>query len=133
MAVEPHEGPEGSVFRIRGRAWRANRLVRVFYGVYCPPGAVCIDIAYLARVRTDSHGRFTFRVRAGEPQAGDDDRKIHAGGGFQFSQRTLSHRTITRKPRYEVGSSTEPSSRIVQRGLWATSQGWPSGSVNAAE
>ena len=90
------------MFRLRGRAWRPNRPVRVFYGVYCPPGAVCIAIAYLARVRTDRHGRFTFRVRAGEPQAGDADRKIHAGGGFEFSQRTRSHRTITRKPRYRV-------------------------------
>jgi hypothetical protein len=32
-----------------------------------------------------------------------------------------------------AGSSTEPSSRIVQRGLCATSHGWPSGSVKAAE
>ena len=32
-----------------------------------------------------------------------------------------------------AGSSAEPSSWIVQRGLWATSQGWPSGSVKAAE
>jgi hypothetical protein len=94
MAVEPREGPEGSVFRIRGRVWRPNRLVRVFYGVYCPPDAACIDIAYF--------GRFTFRVRAGQAQPGDDDRNIHAGGGFEFSQRTASHRTITRKPRYEV-------------------------------
>jgi hypothetical protein len=97
MAVEPREGPEGSVFRISGRAWRPNRPVRVFYGVYCPPGAVCIEIAYSARVRTDRHGRFRFRVRAGEPQSGDDERNIHAGGDFTFSQRS-----ITRKPRYRV-------------------------------
>jgi hypothetical protein len=102
MTVEPREGPEGSVFRISGRAWRPNRPVQVIYGVYCPPGAVCISIAYFARVRTDRHGRFTFRVRAGEAKAGDDDRKIHAGGDFEFSQRTASHRTITRKPRYVV-------------------------------
>ena len=102
MTVEPHEGPEGSVFRIRGRAWRPNRPVRVFYGVYCPPGAACPAIGYSGRVRTDRRGRFTFRVRAGESQAGDADRKIYAGGGFEFLQRTRSHRTITRQPHYEV-------------------------------
>jgi hypothetical protein len=31
------------------------------------------------------------------------------------------------------GSSTEPSSRTVQNGLCATSQGWPSGSTNTPE
>jgi deazaflavin-dependent oxidoreductase (nitroreductase family) len=31
------------------------------------------------------------------------------------------------------GSSIDPSSRIVQRGLWAISQAWPSGSTIAAE
>jgi hypothetical protein len=97
MSVEPRQGPEGSVLRIRGRAWRPNRLVRVFYGVYCPPGALCIDIAYIAHVRTDRRGRFTFRVRAGQPQAGDEDRHIHSGSGFTFSQRT-----VTRRPRYRV-------------------------------
>jgi hypothetical protein len=102
MAVEPREGLEGSVFRISGRAWRPNRPVQVFYGVPCPPGAICPAIGYSGRIRTNRRGRFTFRVRAGEPQSGGDDRNIHAGGGFKFSQRTASHRTITRKPRYRV-------------------------------
>lgn len=66
---------------------------------------------------------------------------IRAGGAPTFSQRIRTH-TVRRRPHYTVivaapgpywaGSSVEPSSRIVQRGLWATSQGWPSGSVNAA-
>ena len=30
----------------------------------------------------------------------------------------------------ELGRITAPSVVIVQRGLWATSQGWPSGSMN---
>ena len=102
MAVEPREGPEGSVFRISGRAWRPNRRVEVFYGVYCPPGALCPAIGYEGHIRTNRRGRFTFRVRAGQPQPGDDDRKIHAGAGFEFSQRTASQRTVTRKPRYRV-------------------------------
>ena len=69
----------------------------MFYGVYCRPEAACIEIAYFARVRTDRHGRFTFRVRAGQPQAGDEDRHIRSGSGFTFSQRT-----VTRRPRYRV-------------------------------
>jgi hypothetical protein len=97
MSVEPREGPEGSVFRIQGRGWQPRKRVRVFYGVYCRPQDACIEIAYIARVRTDRHGRFTFRVRAGQPQADDENRHIHAGSGFTFSQRT-----VTRRPRYRV-------------------------------
>ena len=29
MSVEPRQAPEGSVFRIKGRAWRPNRGVEV--------------------------------------------------------------------------------------------------------
>jgi len=97
MSVEPRQGREGSVFRLEGRGWRPQKRVSVVYGVYCPPEAACIEIAYFARVRTDRRGRFTFRVRAGQAQAGDRDRKIHSGSGFTFSQGT-----VTRKPRYGV-------------------------------
>jgi hypothetical protein len=97
MAVEPHEAPEGSVFRFEGRGWRPRKRVQVVYGVYCRPGEVCIRIAYVAHVRTDGRGRFTFRARAGEAQAGDRERKIVSGAGFMFSQRT-----VTRRPRYRV-------------------------------
>jgi len=102
MAVEPHAGPEGSVFRFEGRGWRPQRRVEVVYGVYCRPDEVCIEVAYFAHVRTDRHGRFSFRARAGQAHAGDSDHKIVSGSGFTFSQRTASHRTITRKPRYRV-------------------------------
>jgi len=97
MAVVPQEAPEGSVFRFEGRDWRPRTRVRVIYGVYCRPEQVCIDVAYFAHVRTDRRGRFTFRARAGEAQAGDRERKIVSGSGFSFSQRT-----VTRKPRYRV-------------------------------
>jgi hypothetical protein len=97
MAVEPHEAPEGSVFRFEGRGWKPRKRVQVVYGVYCRPGEVCIRIAYVAHVRTDGRGRFTFRARAGEAQAGDRERKIVSGAGFMFSQRT-----VTRRPRYQV-------------------------------
>jgi len=97
MAVEPQEGPEGSVFRVKGRGWRPQKRVEVTYGVYCRPDEVCIAIAYFAHVRTDRRGRFTFRARAGQAQAGDRERRIVSGSGFTFSQRT-----VTRKPRYRV-------------------------------
>jgi hypothetical protein len=97
MAVEPREAPEGSVFRFEGRGWKPRKRVQVVYGVYCRPDEVCIDIAYVAHVRTDRRGRFTFRARAGQAQAGDRDRNIHSGSGFTFSQRA-----VTRKPRYRV-------------------------------
>ncbi|HEX6582523.1 MAG TPA: hypothetical protein VF056_02900 [Thermoleophilaceae bacterium] len=97
MSVEPREGPEGSVFRIRGRSWRPNRRVEVVYGAYCRPDQACPAIAFLGHVRTGRTGGFTFRVRAGQPQPGDDERKITAGSGFTFSQRT-----VTRRPNYRV-------------------------------
>jgi hypothetical protein len=37
------------------------------------------------------------------------------------------------QPGEDGGSSTEPSSWIVQNGLWATSHGWPSGSTKTPE
>ena len=105
MAVEPREGPEGSVFRITGRGWRPLRRVEVFYGVYCPPGSVCVAIAYTARLRTNRRGGFTFRVRAGAAQPGDGDRRITSGGGFTFSQwlgRANESHLVQRRPRYRV-------------------------------
>ena len=106
MSVEPRQGPEGSVFRIQGRGWQPRKRVEVVYGVYCRPDEACIEIAYFARVRTDRRGRFTFRARAGQPQAGDEDRKIRSGSGFTFSQRT-----VTRKPRYRVTPAARSSRR----------------------
>jgi hypothetical protein len=97
MTVEPREAPEGSVFRFEGRGWNPRKRVEVTYGVYCRPDQPCIAIAILDHVRTDRHGRFTFRARAGEAQAGDQERNIHSGSGFTFSQRT-----VTRRPRYRV-------------------------------
>jgi hypothetical protein len=102
MTVEPREGHEGSVFRFEGRRWRPNRRVGVIFGVYCPPGAACIDIAYFVRLRTDGRGRFTFRLRAGQEQSGDEERGIFAGGGPSFSQRSAAGKRITRVPRYTV-------------------------------
>ncbi len=102
MTVEPREGPEGSVFRFEGRRWRPNRRVNVIFGVYCPPGSACIDIAYFARVRTDGRGRFVFRPRAGAEQPGDEDRGVRAGAEPMFSQRAVSGKRITRKPLYTV-------------------------------
>jgi hypothetical protein len=105
MSVEPRQGPEGSVFRIKGRAWRPNRRVEVVYGVYCRPDMACIAIAYIARLRTNNSGGFTFRVRAGQAQPGDRDRKITSGSGFTFSQwlgtPNQSH-LVRRRPRYQV-------------------------------
>jgi hypothetical protein len=105
MSVEPREGPEGSVFRIRGRGWRPQRRVEVVYGVYCRPDQACIAIAYLARLRTNRSGGFTFRVRAGQAQPGDRDRRISSGSGFTFSQwqgKPNESHLVQRRPRYRV-------------------------------
>jgi hypothetical protein len=105
MSVEPREGPEGSVFRIRGRGWRPSRRVEVVYGVYCRPDLACIAIAYIARIRTNSSGGFTFRVRAGEARPGDRDRRITSGSGFTFSQwlgKPNESHLVRRRPRYHV-------------------------------
>jgi hypothetical protein len=105
MSVEPREGPEGSVFRIRGHGWRPRKRVEVHYGPYCRPDQACPAIAYLGHVRTNCRGRFTFRVRAGQAQPGDRDRKITSGSGFGFTQWLgkphESHR-VQRVPRYRV-------------------------------
>ena len=45
----------------------------------------------------------------------------------------LEHIIVTHCHADHSGSVVEPSSWIVQRGLWAISQGWPSGSTKAAE
>jgi hypothetical protein len=97
MKVEPREGPEGSVFVLRGRGWLPDRRVTATFGVYCPPGEACIDIAYIVRLRTDDRGRFVFRQRAGGERPGDEGRGIHAGGAPTFTQRGVS-----RSPRYRV-------------------------------
>jgi hypothetical protein len=102
IKVEPREGPEGTVFRFVGSHWRANRRVRVTYGVHCPPGQACIDIAYLAVARTNERGRFVFRLREGAEQEGDEEQGIHAGGNPIFSQRRKNGRFVTRTPDYSV-------------------------------
>jgi hypothetical protein len=105
MSVEPRQGPEGSVFRIKGRGWRPQKRVEVYYGVYCPPDAACIAIAYFAHLRTNRYGRFAFRVRAGQPQPGDRDRKITSGSDFTFSQwlaKPSESHLVRRAPRYRV-------------------------------
>jgi hypothetical protein len=105
MSVEPREGPEGSVFRIRGRGWRPQKRVEVFYGPYCRPDQACPAIAYLGRFRTNRRGGFTFRVRAGQPQPGDRERRITAGSGFGFTQwlgRPYESHRVQRAPRYRV-------------------------------
>ncbi|HEV7846306.1 MAG TPA: hypothetical protein VGO83_08635 [Thermoleophilaceae bacterium] len=107
MTVEPREAAEGSVFRFTGRNWRPDRRVRVTFGVYCRPGEACIDVLYLARVRTDAHGKFSFRLRAGQEQAGDDQHRIRSGGHPTFSQRAGRpghRRTVSRSPRYVVNA-----------------------------
>jgi hypothetical protein len=102
LSVEPREGPEGSVFRFVGRHWRPDRRVIANFGVYCRPGDLCIDIAYIARMRTDGTGRFVFRLRAGQEQPRDDERHIRSGGKPSFHQRLGKNRTVTRRPRYTV-------------------------------
>jgi hypothetical protein len=101
MTVEPRRGPEGSVFVFRGRAWRSERRVRVWYGPYCRPDEACPAIAYLGRLRTNERGRFTFRLRAGASRRGDTARRIHSGSNPTFSQRARG-RTVSRSPDYEV-------------------------------
>jgi hypothetical protein len=105
MSVEPREGSEGSVFRITGRGWRPSRRVSVIYGAYCRPDQLCIAIAYVARLRTNSRGGFTFRVRAGQTQPDDRERRIFSGSGFTFSQwigKPNDRRVVRRRPRYRV-------------------------------
>ena len=97
MSVTPSEGPEGSVFRFTGRGWRANRRVRVAFGLYCRPDVACPAIAQLVTLRTGPRGRFVFRLRAGQAQPGDNEAGIHSGSNPSFSQRT-----VTRAPRYRV-------------------------------
>ncbi len=112
MAVEPRAAPEGSVFRFTGRGWRANRRVRVSFGAYCRPGEACIAILYTALLRTDSRGRFSFRLRAGQERAGDEERGIRSGGQPTFQQTVGSpgyRRTVSRRPRYRVTVTSEAS------------------------
>jgi hypothetical protein len=97
MTVEPQEGPEGSVFRFKGRRWLANRRVRVTFGPYCRPADACPAIAFIGTVSTNAKGRFVFKLRAGPEQPGDRAAGIRSGGGPSFSQRT-----VTRNPHYRV-------------------------------
>ncbi len=101
MRVEPREGVEGSVFRFTGRGWRPQRRVTVEFGAYCRPDEACPAIGYVGFLRTDSRGRFTFRLRAGSERTEDAERRIASGGHPRFSQR-LRHRTVARAPRYRV-------------------------------
>ena len=102
MSVKPAAGPEGSVFRFEGRGWRPNRRVTATFGAYCRPNEACIAIAYFANVRTNGHGGFVFRLRAGAERRGDDDAGIRSGGRPTFSQRARSGRMVSRTPRYRV-------------------------------
>ena len=105
MSVKPREAPEGSVFTFRGRHWRPNRRVRVNFGVYCPPDAACPAIARTGLIRTGDRGGFTFRLRAGQEQAGDRAKQIMSGGAPTFQQRARIHgraRTVIRRSRYRV-------------------------------
>lgn len=109
MSVHPHEGPEGSVFTFKGRGWRPNRRVTATFGVYCPPGQACIDIAYIARLHTGPHGGFIFRLRAGQEQPGDAAAGIRAGGHPTFSQKRRDGRLVRRSPRYHVVAPAQQS------------------------
>jgi hypothetical protein len=105
MSVEPRVAGEGSVFRITGRDWRPRRHVRVTYGAYCRPGQPCILVLHSVRRRTDRQGRFTFRIRAGQPELGDAERGITSGSGFTFSQwlgKPGGSHLVQRRPRYRV-------------------------------
>jgi hypothetical protein len=101
MSVEPHSGPEGSVFRFEGRRWRPDRRVTVYYGPYCRPDEACPAIAFIGRVRANERGRFTFRLRAGAARPGDAERRIASGGHPLFTQRS-GGREVSRTPRYRV-------------------------------
>lgn len=101
MSVEPRTGPEGSVFVFRGRHWRPERRVTVYFGPYCRPGEACPAIGYIGRLRANARGRFTFRLRAGASEAGDRRRRIASGGHPTIEQRARG-RTIARTPRYTV-------------------------------
>ena len=93
------------MFRFIGRDWRPNRRVRVNFGAYCRPGDPCIDVLYTALLRTDSRGRFVFRLRAGQEQPGDEEAGIRSGGQPTFSQRVGRpghRRTLLRRPRHRV-------------------------------
>jgi hypothetical protein len=102
LTVEPGAAREGTVFRFEGRRWRPNRRVTVTFGAYCRPNEACIAIAYVAKLRTNGRGRFVFRLRAGQEQAGDGKKHIRAGGPPTFSQRARNGRTVSRTPRYRV-------------------------------
>ena len=101
MKVEPRVGEEGSVFRFTGRGWRPRRRVTVDFGAYCRPEEACPLIGYHGLLRTNREGRFTFRLRAGSEQPGDDERRIRSGAGPSFAQR-LRERRVIRAPRYRV-------------------------------
>ena len=111
MSVTPSEGTVGeTVFRFRGRGWRPNRRVEIFYGPYCQPGAACPAIAFMVRLRTNERGRFVFRFRVGPVKEGDDEQDVHAGGGEpvfeQLVGRPRHTRWLRRQPHF---TANEPS------------------------
>jgi hypothetical protein len=74
----------------------------------------------------------------GEERDRHYERGIEIYPGWTEYRKRAAHRRIpvlelTTQVTSYGGSSIEPSSRIVQRGLWAISQAWPSGSSIAAE
>jgi hypothetical protein len=106
VTVEPVRGNSDTVFRFTGRNWLPRREVIATYGVYCPPGRVCILIAKRTRLRTDGDGGFVFRFRNGPRFPREVPPPRGAGGGpVAFRQRIgapESQRLITRAPRYFV-------------------------------
>jgi hypothetical protein len=60
--------------------------------------------------------------------------EIHlADAALERSPIAIRSRPAAAQPAEAGGSSTDPSSVTVQKGLWATSHGWPSGSTNNPE
>jgi hypothetical protein len=119
VSVEPKDGNTETVFKFRGRGWRANRPVEALYGVYCQPTketakpnepvrGVCFDIGYTERFQTDNRGRFTFRFRNGPgPRHTRDIPPPSAQGGGpptfeQWSGRAYRSRLIRRTWNYRV-------------------------------
>ena len=58
---------------------------------------------------------------------------VHLADAAAWSAPAVRSRPAAAQPAEAGGSSTDPSSVTVQKGLWATSHGWPSGSTNTPE
>ena len=103
VGVEPRGGTTDTVFRVTGSGWNPGRQVTATYGVYCPPGRVCILIAKQARFRAGADGRWVFRFRNGPRPLTDVAQPRGSGGGpVAFRQRTDGDEAVTRTPRYYV-------------------------------